>query len=66
MVDIKLGAVHNCSKVGNESCCGFGPAMNRTTLNAVCHTSFIELLGVQTLSILQQLYFPRLWGLCKT
>ena len=66
MVDIKLVAVHNYSKVGNELCCGFGCVMNRTTLNAVCHTYFIKLLGVQTSSILQQLYFPRLWELCQT
>ena len=28
----------------NELCCGFGCVMNRTTLNAVCHISFIDLL----------------------
>ena len=50
----------------NELYCRFGCAMNRTTLNAVCHTSFIELLDAQTSSILQQLYFPWLWELCKT
>jgi hypothetical protein len=28
----------------NELCCGFGCAMNRTTIKAVCHISFIDLL----------------------
>ena len=26
----------------NELCCGFGCAMNRTTIKAVCHISFID------------------------
>ncbi len=28
----------------NELYCGFGRAMNRTTINAVCHTPVIDLL----------------------
>ena len=40
----RLVDVTTMQMVLNASYCGFGCAMNRTTITAVCHISFIDLL----------------------